>query len=48
VPEREAGALEDHVVRWPGRFPRAAAAAAPRRPENRPPPEGDAAPCQTP
>ncbi len=49
VPEREAGALEDHVVRWPGRFPRAAsaAAAAPRRPEN-PPPEGDAAPCPTP
>ncbi len=23
VPEREAGDLEDHVVAWPGRFPRA-------------------------
>ena len=45
VPEREAGPLEDHVVRWPGRVPRAAA------PANRPgpkPPEGDAAPCPIP
>lgn len=24
VPEREAGALEDHIARWPGRVPRAA------------------------
>ncbi len=50
VPEREAGALEDHVVQWPGRAPRTAAAAggaARRRPEARPI-EGDAAPCPNP
>jgi uncharacterized cysteine cluster protein YcgN (CxxCxxCC family) len=29
VREREAGALEDHVVAWPARWPRRAAAAAP-------------------
>ncbi len=38
VPERKAGALEDHVVQWPGRIPRVAA----------PRPEGDAAPCPSP
>jgi uncharacterized protein len=41
VPEREAGPLEDHVVRWPGRFP-------PARPADRRSDEGDAAPCPTP
>lgn len=46
VPEREAGALEDHVVRWPGRVPRSATTPPPR-PESRPS-EGDSAPCPQP
>lgn len=39
VSERDAGALEDHVAAWPGRWPRGAAVPAP----GRPPGEGEAA-----
>ncbi|WP_237213867.1 YcgN family cysteine cluster protein [Falsiroseomonas oryziterrae] len=36
-PEREAGALEDHIVSWPGRIPRAARPLAPLRKEGNAP-----------
>lgn len=37
VPERDAGPLEDHVARWPGRFPRTASR---RRGQPKPDAEG--------
>ena len=37
IREREAGALEDHLVGWPGRIPRAARPATPNGPPAGPP-----------
>jgi len=37
LPEREAGALEDHIVSWPGRIPRAARPITPLRKEGNAP-----------